>query len=126
MKWPSSNAPAARNSAGTSSSVLVFPASGEGPNPGAFPGKPNRLAGQERLLIQHLEHFPTEKPVPTFSGSALGNRRHGFKRSASRRTCLRDANPLPIRPAQAPPGARIQPPAGADDRGLDEDLSEAV
>ena len=55
----------------------------------------------------------------------IGNRRHGFKRSASRRTCLRDANPLPIRRAQAPPGAQIQPPARADHRGLDEDLFEA-
>ncbi|MGZ8997809.1 MAG: hypothetical protein ACXW2T_03030, partial [Allosphingosinicella sp.] len=29
------------------------------------------VAGQERLSIQYLERFSTEKPVPTFSGSAL-------------------------------------------------------
>ncbi|RJF85515.1 4-(cytidine 5'-diphospho)-2-C-methyl-D-erythritol kinase [Sphingomonas cavernae] len=38
-----------------------------------FPARRNRLAGQERLSIQHLEHFPTEKPVSTFSGSALAD-----------------------------------------------------
>jgi sarcosine oxidase len=35
-----------------------------------FPAGWNHPAGQERLSTQLLERFPSEKPVPTFSGSA--------------------------------------------------------
>jgi hypothetical protein len=36
-----------------------------------FPARRNRPAGQERLSIQYLKPFPTQKPVATFWGRAL-------------------------------------------------------
>ena len=90
MKWPSSSAPAARNSARTSSSVIIFPA-----------------LGKRRRQI--------------------GNRRPGIKRSAvqARATCLRDANPLPIRRARSAPGRPNPAARRAGPRGLDEDYFQA-
>src|SRR5687768_17432245 len=37
--------------------------------PRAFPRKAESPCRTRRLSTPYLEHFPTEKPVPTFSGS---------------------------------------------------------